>query len=535
MSYSAKMLAEGTNVLSRAEYRFTMELIQNAQSGNHSGCDTAVEKLIYLQRINNSVIREENFERDFISQELLGEVQNSYGVAVGSGEGETYRTLASTAAAATKKNVLNTQLSEAEIVRNELQFIIQAYTDRMAPENAMEYIKRCIDNLEDYRSKVRNDAFESYANTSIDNHQEWLTRTLKNLQDLVGGSTLDGLRNQKDDLQTELLAALDKNRLDQAKKIETQIAAIDKEITETEDYLNSILDSEYTSDSEKALAVAQLGDNSELEALQEMKDSAVEEIKNGNLDSIGNVLEGIGALAATQPSGAMNVLKDIYEELANQEFTSGESDALKELKNQVEEMAVEQIGNVSDGLSENVLKSAILTFFNLDGDVKDIVNSLSQEELVVMLAGLSMYAEETNEKAARETLKVYSLAAFNQGNMYVYEQLQSETKEFLPTDRLARIIDYRYIFNDSQKSVTLQSGSDYYQFEAFSRVATRGEDVREMNSIAGFMGVIYIPEETTEEFFSLRAEYLHRTIYGVILTDELQERALEFFDYLLDA
>ena len=56
-SYSAKMLTEGTTVLSKAEYRFAMELISQAQSGNYSGCDEAVYKLLYLDRINNSVIQ----------------------------------------------------------------------------------------------------------------------------------------------------------------------------------------------------------------------------------------------------------------------------------------------------------------------------------------------------------------------------------------------------------------------------------------------------------------------------------------------
>ena len=534
MNYSAKMLAEGSNVLSRAEYRFTMELIQNAQSGNHSGCDTAVEKLIYLQRINNSVIREENLERDFISQELLREAQNSYASSLGSGEGETYRMLASTAAASTKKNVLNNQLSETEIVRNELQFIIQAYTDRMAPDRAMDYIKRCIDNLEDYRSKVKSDAFASYANTSIDSHQEWLTKILKNLQDLVGGNALDDLRAQKDNLQTDLLTALDKNRLDQAKRIETQIEAVDKEIDETEAYLNSVLESEYTSDSEKALAMAQLGDDSDIAALQQMKDNALEEIKNGNPDGVKNALEGIGALADNQPNGAMGALKDIYEELANQEFMNGTSVQLEELKEQVEAMAEEQIGNVSEELSEDALASLILAFFGIDGDPKDMINSLSEEELLVMLAGLSMYAEDTNQKTAREVLKIYSTAAFNRGNGYIYEQLPNETLEYIPTDKMARIVDYRYIFNDSQKLVTIQRGSQYYRFEAFSAVAEKGTETVEMNNPAGFMGVIYIPEEIAGEFFDLRAEYLYRTTYGVILTDEWYERAIEFRDYLLD-
>ncbi len=535
MNYSSKMLEEGTGILSKAEYRFSMELIRNAQGGNHSGCDDAVKKLLYLQRISNSVIREETEERNFIDTELLGEAEKNYSSSVGSGAGETYRTLASTAAAATKKNVLNNQLTETEIVRNELQFIIQAYIDRMAPEKAMDYIQRCIDNVENYRTAVKADAYESYAKTSVDSYQEWLTRTLKNLQDLTGGSALDDLRLQKNELQTELMTALDKNRLDEAKKIETKIEAVDMEIKETEDYLNSVLESEYASESEKALAAAGLGDGSTLAALKEMKDSAVEDIKNGNLDGIENALDGIGALASAQPGGAMEALKDIYEELSNQELMNGESSQLDELMNQVEEMAMDQIDSVSDGLSEDALASLILAFFNIDGNPEDVVDSLAEEEMVIVLVGLSRYSEQYNANAAREVLKIYSKAAFNHGNKYIYEQLQNERFEYVPTDKLAQIINYRYIFNDSQKAVTLQKGSHYYQFEAFSTVAAKGTEEKEMSNAAGFQGVIYIPEDITQEFFTVSAEYLDRTTYGAMLTEELNNRALEFFDYLIEA
>ena len=66
-NYSAKMLVEGTTVLSKAEYRFAMELVSQAQGGNYSGCDEAVYKLLYLDRINNGVIQEETQECVFIT------------------------------------------------------------------------------------------------------------------------------------------------------------------------------------------------------------------------------------------------------------------------------------------------------------------------------------------------------------------------------------------------------------------------------------------------------------------------------------
>ena len=536
--YSSKMLAEGTTILTKAEYEFSVELINYAMGQNYAGCDESVQKLIYLERLNESVIKEESKERTFIEQELLQKAIGNYSSSLGSGVGSTYTTLPSTAAAATKANVLKNQLSETEIVRNELQFIMQAYMDRMIPENAKNYIVGCIDGIAVYRDVVKADAYKKYADTSIDSHLEWLSGRLKELQALLGDSSLDHLRTQKSDLQTELMSALDKNKLDEAKKIEAKIAAVDKEIGETEDYLNSVLNSAHASESEKALASAQLGAGSKLAAIQNMKDSAIENIKNGNLDGVENILEGIGALGGAL-DGTMNALEDIYQELSNQELMGNDSSKLDELINQVEEIAAGQIDNLSGDLSEDALANLIQMFFLgevTDGmTLEEAIKLLSEEQVGTMLAGLSMYTKQVNATKIEEIINIYSKAAFSSGNKYIYEQLKNEISEYLPTDKLARIAGYRYIFNDSQKIVTLQKGSQYYQVEAFSRNLEKVEELIEMTKASGFQNVIYLSKEITEEYFGITTEYLYKTTLAVALTEEMDRQAKEFADELLEA
>lgn len=533
ITYSSKMLTEGTTILTKTEYDFSIELINQAIAGNYAGCDEYVQKLIYLESINDSIIREESKEREFIEKELLQKAGGSYSSSLGNGVGSAYSTLPSTAAAATKANVLKNQLSETEIVRNELQFIMQAYTDRMTPENAKNYIAGCIDGIAVYRDAVKADAYKTYADNSIDSHLEWLSGKLKELQALLGDSSLDSLRKQKSELQTELMSALDKNKLDEAKKIETQISAVDKEINETEDYLNSVLNSAHTSDSEKALASAQLGDGSKLAALQNMKDNAIENIKNGNLDGVDNILEGIGAL-----DGAMGVLEDIYQELSNQELLGNGSSKLDELMNQVEEIAAGQIDHLSGNLSEDLLANLIQMFFLgelTDGmTLEEAIKLLPEEQIGTMLAGLSMYTRQTNAPMAEEILEIYSGVAFNNGNKYIYQQLKNEITEYIPTDKLARISGYRYIFNDSQKIVTLQKGSKYYRFEAFSGTLQKGEELIEMTNAAGFQNVIYIPKEISKGYFEITTEYLYKTTLATALTEEMNRQAQEFADELLE-
>ncbi|MBR2062593.1 MAG: hypothetical protein IJ969_04685, partial [Anaerotignum sp.] len=403
---------------------------------------------------------------------------------------------------------------------------------------------------------------------------------------------------QKGDLQTERMEALDNNQLGLAKKIEAQIEAVDKQIEDLETHLNDILNSDNTSDSEKARAAAQLGEGTASAVLQEMKNNALSDMRDGNLDGIENIIDGIGALAGTQPDGALGALKDIYQELSNQELMNGGSSAaIKDLLRKVEEETAEQMQNFLEDLSGSDLGQLIEAFLNENGmgssimnddmlgggsafgagfgsgagngidfgagmgdgsgtgdgfgsgaDTDDAVNilggdaldatmdSLSDGEMAIILAGLSMYAEETGSDTAKDVLLNYSRIALGDGNTYLFDQLAADKSvEYAPTDRLARIIGYRYIFNDSQKAVTLQRGSQYYKFKAFSAVAEKGTTMEDMTKASGFQKVIYIPADAAETYFALHAEYLYQTNYGVLMTEDMQKLALAFFDYLLQA
>lgn len=548
---TSNMLEEGTTVLSNVEYELSQRLVDSAAAENFAGCDEAVMQLIYLDRINNGIVREEDAEREFIETELLPRAENAYSAAVSAGVGELYRTLPSTAAAATRASVLRQQRNETDIVRNELQFIIQAYTTRMATETAMEHISQRIEECDAYRNGIKNDAFEEYAQSSVDAHLEWLRQTLTSLQDSLGNRTMDHLMEQKEQLQTERMTALDKNQLSVAKKLDAQIEAVDQEMEDLEDSLNAILRSDNTSESEKARAAAQLGERNASAALQEMRQNALEDLRDGNLEGVENIIDGVGALAAAQPEGALGALKDIYQELSNQELAGAGANAgtIRDLASKVEEVTAEQMSNFTNDFSKADIARLTQAFIEENGgaelpadgllgdmDLESLMGGLTEEQAAVVLAGLEMYAEQTGADAAKRTVSNYSKAALGDGNVYVFQKLSAEPEtEFAPTDRIGRICRYRYIFNDSQKAVTLQQGSQYYKFRAFDMIAEKGGTIEDMSRPAGFQGVIYIPWDAAEQYFGLGVLYLQDTSCGILLTAEMQEQALAFLDYLLEA
>ncbi len=620
IEHSSNMLEEGTTVLSQVEYELSMELAKRAAAENFSGCDEVTMKLIYLDRINNAVIREEDAERAFIEAELLPRAESAYRASLSAGVGEAYKSLSSMAAAASKANALKQQKNETEIVRNELQFIIQAYIDRMASETAMEHITERIEKCDNYRNGIKNDEYASYAQSSVDAHLEWLKQTLNNLQDSLGNRTMDRLMEQKNELQTERMTALDKNQLSKAKKLEAQIAAIDQEMEDLENQLNAILQSENTSSSEKARAAAQLGEKNASAALQNMKNNALADIRDGNLDGVENIIDGVGALASSQPEGALGALKDIYKELSNQELAGGNNAAVKELLKKVEDVTAEQMSNFIGDLSKSDMEQLIRSFVEEHGGNEDdgdlfgengfngtgtgangagtngagangaggtgtngtgangagangtgtngagangtgtngagangagangtgtgagsssltnLMNSLSDEMTASILTGLNMYADQTGSSTAKKLVSDYSRIAFGDGDLNIFEKLSAEQgAKFVPTDKIGKICRYRYIFNDSQKAVTLQQGSKYFKFTAFSSVVNRGGTMEDMSRAAGFQGTVYIPADAAKGYFELDVEYLTNTSYGVLLTAEEKEMALAFLDYLLQA
>lgn len=529
-TYSAKMLEEGTTVLSKTEHRLKQDLITYAKSNDYTKCDEVVVKLLNLQNVNNGITSNDSSERDMIESELLGAAEQAYKDSLGAGESEEYKMLSSMASAATKANVLKKQMNETEIVRNELQFIQQALVNRMTQKDVSAYMTEQLNNIDALQEVIKADAFETYATASLEQYKDWTKEMLSNIQNASGDNEMSSLMNQKDELQTELMTALDKNQLGEAKKIQAEIEAIDQAIADLEKELNAILNSGQATEEEKALAASKLSAGSSLKVLQDMKAKALEEIREGNLEGVDNIIDGIGALGQTQPEGTLAALKDIYQELVNQELMNGGSNALNDLLGKVEGVTQDQMDYFFGNLSEDDFDKLIQSYFGED--------EITDNEEAVILVGLDKYAQQTGSTNAKDLLETYGKVALNDGNpnvFDVYNGYEGLAYEYIPTDKLAQVIGYRYIFDNSYKSVTLQKGSQYYKFAAFSNIMQKGNSEIEMNKTAVFEGVIYIPIDVVEEQFGLTVQTLADTSFGVILSEQMQGQADEFVDYLLEA
>ena len=142
--------------------------------------------------------------------------------------------------------------------RNELEFLVDAKCMRVDNAAAQEYIKSCIEEASGYYGGIPSDGFYGDCKTSLDGYLKWLNDKLASLVQGGGGTETDALNAEKEDLQAQYMAALDKNNLEKALELEKKIAAADDKI--------KALDS--------AQATEYAGLEAEIEALKEEMEAA---------------------------------------------------------------------------------------------------------------------------------------------------------------------------------------------------------------------------------------------------------------------
>lgn len=312
----ADILNTGTTVLERSRFYYTGRLIQEARKQYYAGCNLEVDHLLYLSNIENSLIVEAEEELALL-EELLESADIAYLGALARGESGEYRAgVANRSSKALLRQLLQTQKSDTNVSRIELQFLIQAKTQRMAPEEAKEFTIKRIEQIGMFREVILQDAFADYAQETVEEHLSWLTEQLGKLSNAAGESELEGLMREKTDLQDQRKSCLDENNLAGAKKLEAQIAAKDEEIAQEERRLQAILNAAETTQAQKALAKNALGNATVNSALNTLADNTIADIRGGDLSGMEDSLETLEQMYDLNADAAENTLKNIYQELA---------------------------------------------------------------------------------------------------------------------------------------------------------------------------------------------------------------------------
>ncbi|MDE6640505.1 MAG: hypothetical protein K2K63_08275 [Acetatifactor sp.] len=569
IEHSGNMLVQGETVLKNAEYEKSMQVVNLSTGGWNSRVEARLQELQDLYHIQDDVVANAERELTLLDGELLEAAENKYLQILSQGAGGAYKAaVANGVSQAAKNQVLDDRKSVANGAKSEFQYLILARTKRMSAADAVEYLYGRIEQAETYYDRAANDDFRAKAGETIDDHILWLQNLARSVSGEEEGlqSELQKLENRKEELLEKQADALDNNDLSTARKYEALIAQADEEISAMEQELNAILTSSSSTAAQKAQAANQAGDNTTLNNINQMKNSALSMIAEGNIsgnDSLGNLIDSLASL------GAESALEEIRDKAAD----SGNSQLLKNIDRAIEDSKESSLhdlygggsttgtgaegsgsggtgsgsggtgsgsggtgsgsggtGNESSGavsgLSEGDIRAAIEAVFG------DTFDNLSDADKAAVTAALNRIGQSGSRQAAN-LAQTYLNQCLTDGNGYIFQKLQGESAEYIPLRLIGLCSGYRYVYSDSRKEVTLTKKSNVCRFTVYSdRMVRQNGSEEKLTTSVKVQNVPYLAEEDAIACFRCQAEYIDNTDYGVALSEQMQKRFQELVDAL---
>lgn len=574
------MLVEGTTIFSKHRFYLANRLMQAAEKNNYTECDSAVDELLCLSSIENGSIVDAVSELALLENQLIGSAETIYQAALARGISEAYQEgVRNNSSRALLHQLLQTQRDETNVSRLELQTLLQAKIERMPPKEGKDYVTVRIDQIDQLKITIAQDAFAGYAEETVEQHRMWLTEQLASLTKQLGGTEMDALLSEKSELQSQRMDYLDGNDLAGAKRVQTLIDQKDTEIAAEEKRLNAILQADTSTEAEKAMAQNALGSNTVTAAIYETAGNTAADIYAGDTSGVGESLNRLAELYELNPQAAADALKDIYQALTALQLQS-EAGTMTAAGTQQGNLAGEGTdgsedgsgdgsggsvdgssgsgdgsGGSEDGTKGSEMEAYMEQIAALLAEHMDITNAVLTENMIedllkqrlgtdqtlwsdqdkaAALLAISWYGDFTKNKAVMQLAVSTAHRAYQENIPYLYQRLKGQIVEYAPVDSLAVCIGYRYIFHDSGKQATLQRGTRYYQFKAADRqVLKENGTTEDMAHQAQFQTIIFIEESYLYQTFQCQVEYLSQTDYGIIATEEMIRTAEELYDAML--
>ena len=130
ISYSGNILSEGESILAKKEYELSTQVISNANTGNNEELEERILQLSNLYHVQEDIIV--NIEGEItLLDELISNAEGTYRKLLHAGAGLKYSNAVSSGSGlATREKILEEQQMEADVVKNELRFFVEAKTKR---------------------------------------------------------------------------------------------------------------------------------------------------------------------------------------------------------------------------------------------------------------------------------------------------------------------------------------------------------------------------------------------------------------------
>ncbi|MBR3607009.1 MAG: hypothetical protein IKL51_05485 [Lachnospiraceae bacterium] len=559
-------LEKGSTIIKNMEYEKSMQVINQAGIG----AEAIIQELELLFNIQDDLVVQEGAELQMIESQLLPKAEEKYKGQVSGGVGEEYKvSVANGVSQAAIEQTLNRQKTSTNTALQELEFMISAQTKRQVPEDALNGIYDRLDSIPGLKGLVKQDAFRTKAAESLDEYRIWLLEKAKAIieENEELASEMDKLEASKEELMTEYQQALDENDLALAKKKMATIELLDEEMEKKQQELQSILEHPDSSESDKAKAHNQAGNSTLLNQIESMKQEALLGLAEGK-EEIGNTLDALEALGAEEAlkeiaatateSGKDRIAKEAQaaaEESQNSEFykKEGESAGAGSLEavrvnQQIEEYYGDPFTKLKNEEKAQVI--VVVDFLLKDGyiSLRDLFDEYYED-----------YYEEANnqktnsekaendqttakeeggrdsQRSSADTTGLQQTIPVNNGNTAVFQCVKRGEGKYAPLRVVAKLLDYRYIFDDSRKEVTLSKGSKTYHIKANDTgLLTYPDKTETLQRRPIYQSDLYLGEEDLLSLFGCRVFYLEKINMGICLTEKMYEEAEELYQQITE-
>ncbi|MCR5594690.1 MAG: hypothetical protein K6G12_02475 [Lachnospiraceae bacterium] len=484
-TYSSKSLTDNTSVLGHARYDYSNGVIENLAAG-------PVDYLTYVINISAGKPKDKPGEFALLSDYLLGLGNDAYYNALMSGPSDEYLSLSDENS---KKAALDTQFTELETKRDELQFLIKSTNDRnVDPEVALADVQSRLTTAEQKLKSIPTSAFATDATRSLEAHIVWLKgeaeRITEENKSLL--SVGDKLAARKAELQTKRDGCLDTNDLAGAKKYDAMIAAVDQDI-------------------------AAAGGSGSGSMADKLIDKAMDKLAdNANADLSGTAQ----ALAAMGETDKLEALKEkAIKSGAGANTLSGIQDAINSTK--------------SEGMSEDELLSLLENLFGKS------IDEMSDSELAIATASSSRVARMGLTPAEKLTATLLGRLV-STGNKYIYSQYSGDSvNNYVSLFTISNATPFRYYYDETNSMATMTKGTkQIYIFERGSNLMYKGSVMakpEEMGKNAVFSKEMYISEADADSYFECTSEYVYDSQKAICLTATMLESVKDFSTQLADA
>lgn len=528
LKYTSLLLKEGTTTSSMTRYRYANDLINNGKAGSTGGCDTATQKLVNLENIINGKMVDMQSELELLQAELISEAYMNYSLKLAQGVNEKYQAAVTAGESqAVKTNCLMEQRDETNAARFEYQSLLEEQFKRMTSTAAQSYILTLIDGIPSLESMVPGDEVSSYQLETVAEHLEWLQDDLAELVKNDSDDTeLEEKLKAKADLERRRQEALDNNDLKEMKRLTAEMEAKQKEIDELIKKLLASYNSGNSSPSDKAKALAALGEGNPEAMISELANSIESDIRNQKEGDIDSKVAALAAVSELNPEAADAAIKDIKDTLL------GSEELTNEVKNKIQGQMAEIEQNVNKLKNQPKLTNEKLISI-IEKWLGNSFDNSNEEKQAATIWGLCLYADEFYDQETRAlALSFLNQFGANQ-HSYIYMKYNKDKEEYVPLDSVAKVLGYRYIFDDVHYTVTLSAVDSYYTFIMNQNKYEMADgNYSQLSKPAGYMNTLYVPSKDTEEIYSIKAGYIDNTDYAILLTKGVESRANELLALL---